>query len=100
MSSQSIVADLSLGDRVQIYMYTHTGTAKEYIYIYNKGNPPPVINSVAVYPRKQEAVRKTTPELLSAVFRNSVGCLCVPYFTIVCSSFLFLLAFSGKRPRN
>jgi hypothetical protein len=25
MSSQSIVADLSSGDRVQIYLYTHTG---------------------------------------------------------------------------
>ena len=33
-----------------------------------------VINQVAFCPRKPETVRKTTPELLSAVLRNVIGC--------------------------
>ena len=29
MASQSVIADLSTGDKIQIYMYTHTGKHKQ-----------------------------------------------------------------------
>ena len=63
-------------------------------YIEGKAPPPPGINCRAFCPRKPEAVRKTTPELLPAVLRNIVGCLCVLYFTrIFCTMYRL---FRGK----
>ena len=46
----------------------------------------PRLHSADIYPREQEAVRKTTPELLSAVLRSLLCGVCV-YFTtsILCT---------------
>ena len=58
------------------------------IYIYKEYKATsPRLYTGAFYARKQEAVRKTTPELLSAVLRSLLcGCVCVLYFTsILCT---------------
>ena len=45
--------------------------AKEYMYIYKEYKATSLrLHSADIYPRKQEAVRKTTPELLSAELRS------------------------------
>ena len=57
------------------------------IYIYKEYKAKsPRLQSADIYPRKQEAVRKTTPELLSAVLRSLLCGVCV-YFTtsILCT---------------
>ena len=56
------------------------GIHKEYILycIYREGTAPPyVFNTFVFFLRKPEPVRQTTtPELLSAVLSNTVGCSC------------------------
>ena len=59
---------------------------KEYISIKNTNQPLLVFIPGTFYPRKQEAVRKTTPELLSAVLRSLLcGCVCVHFTSILCT---------------
>ena len=57
-----------------------------YIYKEYKANSPRLYTG-AFHSRKQEAVRKTTPELLSAVMRSLLcGGVCVLYFnSILCT---------------
>ena len=54
------------------------GSIKEYISIKNTKQPLLVFILGTFYPRKQEAVKKTTSELLSAVLRSLLfGDVCV-----------------------
>ena len=65
----------SVVDRLRMHYYNQR------IYIYKEYKAKsPRLHSADIYPRKQEAVRKTTPELLSAVLRSLLCGVCV-YFT-------------------
>ena len=59
----------------------HSVCLGQRIFIYKEYKAKsPRFHSADIYPRKQEAVRKTTPELLSAVLRSLLCGVCV-YFT-------------------
>ena len=60
------------------------GSIKEYISIKNTKQPLLVFIPGTFYPRKQEAVKKTTSELLSAVLRSLLfGGVCVLVLVLV-----------------
>ena len=65
------------------------------IYIYKEYKAKsPRLHSADIYPRKQETVRKTTPELLLAVLRSFLCRVCVYCTLLVLHSILCTLLYS------
>ena len=63
---------------------------KEYIAVNNTKQPLLVFIPGTFYPRKQEAVKKTTSELLSAVLRSLLCGVCVYLACVLCTLYCTL----------